>query len=166
MKRGLKTFVYLLLVVLLIYNVTLICRSVIYPDETPSVLGIKTYVVVSGSMKPTLAIGDIVVVKKIEKNELLEKDIISYREGQKIVTHRIHSIMLVNGDIMYRTKGDSNNSYDRQLIKYDDIEGKVIFVIPNVGKFLIFLQNKNIIILIIVIYYILMLWQMFGKKKI
>lgn len=165
MKKGLQIFLYLGLVCVLIYNIIIICKSFLYPNETPSIFGIKTFVVVSGSMEPELSIGDIVIVKEYGQNQLMEKDIISYREGQKIITHRIYSIMLVNGDIMYQTKGDNNNSFDSQLVKYDDIEGKAIFIIPKVGNILIFLQNKNIIMFIIIIYYILMLGMLYLKKS-
>ena len=163
MRKGLKIFLYLVLVCVLTYNVVIICKSFLYSNEIPSIFGIKTFVVVSGSMEPELSIGDI--VKETGKNQLMEKDIISYREDQKIITHRIYSIMLVNGDIMYQTKGDSNNLFDNQLVKYDDIEGKVIFIIPKLGNILIFLQNKNIIMFIIIIYYILMLGMLYKKNK-
>lgn len=152
-KKILTITVYILLVPLLIYNLSLIFQSVINPNETPSFLGIKTYVIVSGSMEPELNIGDIVVVKDIKENELQNGDIISFREGQSVVTHRIIDIKTLDNEIQFTTKGDNNNSADNKSINIDVIEGKVITSIPFLGKIALMLQGKLTIILIVIIFY-------------
>ena len=100
---------YILIIPLLIYNVSLIIQSVIKPSETPDFLGIKTYVIISGSMEPNLNIGDIVITKKISKDKLKEGDIISFRQGQSVITHRIKEVIYTNEGTEYKTKGDNNN---------------------------------------------------------
>ena len=152
-KKILTIAVYILLVPLLIYNLSLIFQSVINPNETPSFLGIKTYVIVSGSMEPELNIGDIVVVKDIKENELQNGDIISFREGQSVVTHRIIDIKTLDNEIQFTTKGDNNNSADNKSINIDVIEGKVLTSIPFLGKIALMLQGKLTIILIVIIFY-------------
>lgn len=152
-KKILTISVYILLIPLLIYNLSLIFQAVIKPNETPSFLGIKTYVIVSGSMEPELNIGDIVVVKDIEENELQNGDIISFREGQSVVTHRIIDIQTIDNERKFKTKGDNNNSADNNMINADVIEGEVITSIPFVGKMAIMLQGKITIIIIVLIYY-------------
>ena len=59
-KKIIITIVYIILIPLLIYNVTLIIKSILKPNKTPDFFGYKTYVIVSGSMEPSLKIGDIV----------------------------------------------------------------------------------------------------------
>ena len=152
-KKVLTVIVYILLIPLLIYNLSLIFQAILKPNETPSFLGIKTYVIVSGSMQPELDIGDIVVVKDIEENELQEGDIISFREGQSVVTHRIIEIENKDNQKQFKTKGDNNNSVDINPVKLDAIEGKVITSIPLIGNLAIMLQGKITIIIIVIIFY-------------
>jgi len=155
-KKGkIYKIIYIFLLILLIYNSVLIIQSIICPDKTPSFLGIKTYIIVSGSMEPKLNIGDIAIVKNTDTNTLEEGDIISYREGQIVVTHRIENVVKTNNDIKFQTKGDNNNTVDKNLINKYDIEGKFIGKIPYLGYALLWLQNKYVIIGIILIYYII-----------
>lgn len=152
-KKVLTIAIYILLVPLLIYNLSLIFQAVLNPNETPSFLGIKSYVILSGSMQPELNIGDIAIVKDIQENELQNGDIISFREGQTVVTHRIIDIETIDNQKQFTTKGDNNNSVDKKNINIDVIEGKVIAVIPFLGKIGLMLKGKITIILSVIIFY-------------
>lgn len=46
-KKILSLAVYMVLIPLLVYNISLIAQSIINPNKTPSFFGIKTYVIVS-----------------------------------------------------------------------------------------------------------------------
>lgn len=153
-KRIIVTVVYVILIPLLCYNISLIIQAVVNPNETPSFFGIKTYVIVSGSMEPELEIGDMIVVKNIDTSELEVGDIISFRQGQSIVTHRISRIIENDGEIEFATKGDNNNAEDSGTISEDLVEGKVVSVIPIIGKVSVLLQNKIVIITVILIIYL------------
>jgi signal peptidase len=81
----------------------------------------------SGSMEPIIYTGDAVVLSKVNKNTELElEDIIAYEDEGKIIVHRIVKITK-NG---YITKGDNNNSVDKEEVKRKDIKGIVLFRIP------------------------------------
>lgn len=88
-------------------------------------------------MTPELQIGDIVIVKNVKENEINEGDIISFRQGQNVITHRISEKFKENGQIQYKTKGDNNNTEDNQAITYKTIEGKVIRKFPRAGNFVL-----------------------------
>ena len=118
-KNFMIVLIYILLVPLLIYNVTLIVQAIVNPNETPSMFGIKTYVIISGSMKPELDIGDIVIVKSAKIEKLQVGDIISYRQGQSVITHRITEIILEGEQVQYKTKGDNNNTEDSGTIGFE-----------------------------------------------
>lgn len=152
-KKYLTIAVYILLIPLLVYNISLIFQAVLNPNETPSFLGIKSYVILSGSMQPEIDIGDIVIVKDIEENELQNKDIISFREGQTVITHRIIDIQTLDNQKQFITKGDNNNSADKKGLNIDVIEGKVIATIPFLGKILLLLKGKITIIIAVIIFY-------------
>lgn len=162
-KRILTVIAYIILIPILIYNFSLIIQSIINPNQTPSFFGIKSYVIISGSMEPELNIGDIVIVK--ESKELQEGDIISFREGQSIVTHRISKILVENGEKLYKTKGDNNNTEDSRLISDSLIEGKVIRNIHNIGKIAILLRGKTAIIIIILLLYIYIAYSGEIRKR-
>ncbi len=153
-KKVIITIIYIILIPLLIYNVTLIIKSILKPNKTPDFFGYKTYVIVSGSMEPSLKIGDIVIVKKVSENELNVDDIISFRQGQNVVTHRISQIRNEYGEKVYITKGDNNNTEDSGNIDYSYIEGKVFTSIRGLGKVVIFFQGKLSILLIVSFFYL------------
>lgn len=154
-KKILNFIIYFILIIIMTYNISLIFQSILNPNKTPSFLGIKTYVIISGSMEPNINIGDIVITKESEE-ELQIGDVISYRRGQSVITHRITNIIKQeNGENKYRTKGDNNNTEDSEEISIENIEGKVIKVIPKLGEITLLLQNKiSIIIIFIILYYI------------
>jgi len=164
-KNIINVAVYIILIPLLIYNTSLIIQAIINPNKTPSFLGIKTYVIISGSMKPEIDVGDIVIAKNVEQDELKEGDIISFRQGQSVVTHRILEKTVVNGEVQYKTKGDNNNIEDGEIVKYDSIEGKIVKTVPFLGKIALALQGKMAIIIIIIISYIYLSYSDKARKK-
>ena len=163
--RTISILIYMLLFPLIIYNISLIIQSVIKPDETPSFLGIKTYVIVSGSMKPEYNVGDIVIVKKAKEENINKGDIISYRDGQAVVTHRVIEEKEVNGHTKFKTKGDNNNTEDIHEVTINLIEGKVVGKVSKVGNLSIMLQDKISIIIIILLFYIYLIRSDKAKKR-
>lgn len=162
-KKSLKRFVYILLIPLLIYNISLIIQAVVKPNETPAFFGIKMYVIVSGSMEPELYVGDIVIVKDLKDEDKINKDdVISFRQGQTIITHRVSEVVNINGVEKYRTKGDNNNTEDVMIIGRESIEGKVVNKIKSLGKTVLALRNTTLIIVIVLFYYVFLV---FDQKK-
>lgn len=155
-KKTFATIIYIILIPIIFYNTMIIVQAVTNAKETPSVFGIKTFVIISGSMEPSLEIGDIVVIKKVDEEDLKEGDVISFRNGESIITHRINKIIVdKNGIKQYETKGDNNNISDKSFVKYEEIEGKLFSKIPYAGKMVLLLKNKLIIIIILIIFYIM-----------
>lgn len=162
-KRTLKKLVYILLIPLLVYNISLIIQAVARPNETPAFFGIKMYVIVSGSMEPELYVGDIVIVKDLKDEDKINKDdVISFRQGQTIITHRVSEVVNINGVEKYRTKGDNNNTEDIMIIGRESIEGKVVNSIKSLGKTVLALRNTTLIIVIVLFYYAFLV---FDQKK-
>lgn len=154
-KRIISLAIYIVILPLIFYNILLIVFSIIKPNETPSFLGIKTFVIVSGSMEPNLNVGDIVIIKKCDENDIKEDDIISFREGQTIITHRVKEINDTENGREYVTKGDNNNVKDNTPVKYSNIEGVCIGRIEHIGNIVLALKNKIVIIAIILIFYLI-----------
>lgn len=86
-------------------------------------------------MKPTIPLGALVVTKTVTMEELKIGDVITYELDGKKVTHRIVSQLEENGDRMYITRGDANNTQDRLPVNEKQIMGKMIYSLPKVGRF-------------------------------
>ena len=154
LKKIVSIIIYIIIIPLLIYNISLMVQAVKNPSKTPSFFGIKTYTIISGSMEPEIQIGDIVIVKESNEGDIKEGDIISFRQGQSVVTHRIIEIKNDNEKQTYVTQGDNNNIEDKEETESNMIEGKVIGKIPFLGKISKMLQGKITIIVIALITYI------------
>ena len=90
------------------------------------VFGRSLLVVVTGSMEPTLHVGDYIFVEKTPPEALKEGDVIAfYSEADDIfgmlVTHRIVG---VNEDGTFVTRGDANPVDDRVSVRPERIVGK------------------------------------------
>ena len=164
-KKRLNIMFYVILIPLLAYNMALIVQAVVRPNETPAFLGYKMYVIISGSMQPELEVGDIVVVKKINPNDLKKDDVISFRKGQTIITHRIVEVKNAEEKLQFLTKGDNNNTNDKDLVSDKEIEGIVVNKIQKIGKIVLKLRDKTLIIVIILIYYIFLMYDQSVQKR-
>ena len=92
--------------------------------------------IASDSMFPQLQRGDGIIVKKLtsqEKDKLQVGDIIAFKDGNFVITHRIEEITEEDGTKLYQTKGDNNTSKDVTKKTKDDIIGIVKLRIPYIG---------------------------------
>lgn len=153
-RKIIKTLIYIIAIPIILYNISLIFFSVINKNETPSFFGIKTFVIISGSMEPELNIGDIVIIKECSQDELKENDIISYKYGKSEITHRIIQIEEKEDGKEYITKGDNNNVRDNENVRYENIEGRCIGKIRHLGKLVLILKNKIVLVGIILVFYL------------
>ena len=104
--------------------------------------------VTSGSMRPTIKTGAVVMVKPVPSYKV--RDIITFQNGsgeKDVVTHRIISRQ---GD-EFITQGDANNVADVKPVREEQILGKVVFNIPYAGYVANFARSKVGFILFILI---------------
>lgn len=146
MKRIVKVFEYMLysiLVLILCVNIVIMIKANLYKDKVPGILGYKPFVVLSGSMQSQINVGDLVIVREIDANKLNVNDIIAYRDGKIVTTHRIKEVLKDNNDVCFKTKGDSNNTMDDGVVCSKDIEGRYVFKINKLGNLIIFIQQPT-----------------------
>lgn len=91
-----------------------------------NIFGYTFFEVATGSMSPTIEIGDVVIVKLTKQVNV--NDIIVYQDGNDFITHRL---IEKNGDELI-AKGEANNSEDKP-IRSDMVIGQVIQIIPKIG---------------------------------
>lgn len=113
--------------------------------------GYHSYLVLSGSMEPSILIGDIVVVHKQPTYNI--HDIVTFNspEAGRIVTHRIVQIESSLDQPPFITKGDANRDDDEAQISSSDIIGKVVFTIPKIGLLISFSRSIPGFILLIIV---------------
>lgn len=117
----------------------------------PMLFGIQPYMVVSGSMEPTIHTGALAYVNKKDV-DVDTGDIIAFTEGDKDSIIVIHRVIENNNDGTFITKGDANDNNDFAPISESQIKGTVIFNIPQLGYITSFLQStKGIIVAIVLI---------------
>ena len=126
--------------------------------------GIVPYVVLSGSMEPTIDTGSLCFINKNAKYEdVKEKDIIAFKLSDgTLVTHR--AIEITETGIV--TKGDNNDGADSNQVKKDNFVGKNLFWIPKVGYAVkAFQSTKGKIIIITSIVLLFAAGFLFGENK-
>lgn len=117
---------------------------------------LKTYeimplIVFSGSMEPTIGVGDLIFIKGCDSEDIKTNDIITYRRDKKtIVTHRVVKIFKNNSEIMFETKGDVNNVIDEKPISENLVLGKKIFKIPYLGYVSYYIKNNSKLFLVFI----------------
>ncbi len=101
-----------------------------------------TIVVGSGSMRPVIQKGDLVLVKKVKPNTLKKDDILVFNHEGITVVHRIIEIKTQNGEPVFYTKGDANKNADDYGIDSENAIGKVIFKIKYIGYPTIWINDQ------------------------
>jgi signal peptidase len=88
--------------------------------------------ITSGSMMPTLRVGDVVIAVDHNDTKIAPDTVVVYEEPRRhdLVTHRVVS---VNPDGSYITKGDANGVNDPAPIPAANIRGKTQWIVPFVG---------------------------------
>ena len=123
------------LVLTIVFNLIKIAKSK-NGDAFPMILGFGDAIVITGSMEPTIKVGDAVFVHKQSAYNV--GDIVTFIDNNgNVVTHRVVSVT----DGLYTTQGDANNVADRQMLTTDNICGRVLFWIARFGYFVQFMQS-------------------------
>lgn len=126
-KKAVLRYVLLSVVALIIGINLYSCNATkLAGNAMPMPFGIGGAVVLSGSMEPTLSVGDFVLIKAEDSYEV--DDIVVYQSGSGLVIHRV---LQTDGQTLV-TRGDANNVNDDPVpVIY--VKGRLICAIPYVG---------------------------------
>lgn len=100
----------------------------------PRLGGATSYTILTGSMKPGMPPGTLVVVKPVAPEKIQVGDVVTYqlRSGDPTVaTHRVVGVgATLGGEPRFTLQGDANNAPDPDLVVPEQIKGKRWYAVP------------------------------------
>lgn len=167
-KKIVKTIFFPFLIILILFASSIFFQKYIQQKNNIDFFGVKPFIVITGSMEPSYNIGDLIFVKAKTNENININDVITYSlgNGKETVTHRVVDIMNKDGEILYKTKGDNNNSADFELVKSNQIQGTIIFKISKIGIIISKLVTGAGIMIILIILAIMYIHSSREDEKI
>lgn len=126
----------------------------------PGIVGAEgSYVVLSGSMEPTISTGDAIIVDGVDPAEIEERDVITYlRSGADTpTTHRVVGITEEGGELAFVTQGDANDQPDASPVRASQVMGIVVFTIPFIGYVIEFVNTPTGFVTLVILPFALLL---------
>lgn len=149
---------------IIIFLLFFIVRATVFKKY--DIFGYRFYIIMSGSMEPDIKTSDMIITKESDNYKI--GDVIAFKDANFVTAHRIVEISTEDGEKIFKTKGDNNNTADRNLVKSQQIKGKIVNKIPKVGKAVLYLKTHWIILVlligvIIIVYLVRIL--LFNRKN-
>ena len=164
------TVLCIILIPILLINITLIAKSYINKDEVPSIGGTFPLIVLTDSMYPDIKSGDLIICNTAEAEDIKVNDVISFFDpagnGTSIVTHRVIEIVEDDGEIFFRTRGDNNNTEDKELVPAENLVGVYKMRIAGAGHIAMFMQSTAGLIICVVLPIILLVGYDIIRRRI
>lgn len=112
-----------------------------------------TYQVLSDSMAPKMAAGDVVVVHNIAGSAVQQGDVITFHspDSRETVTHEVVGVMEEDGQKVFQTRGINNEEPDPYVVPERAVIGTVVFTFPYLGYALQFLRSDVGIVLFVIV---------------
>jgi len=102
----------------------------------PRIIGWQPMTILTGSMRPALRPGDVVVDRMVAPTAVRPGDIVTFHDPNragKLVTHRVRFVARRGALVDVVTRGDANNVSERWSIAADGRIGRVAYRIPSLG---------------------------------
>ncbi len=110
---------------------SVLCVLVVWTST--GLLGIQPTTVISGSMKPTMDVGDVAIILDAPADSVQTGDIIQFWRDGEMVIHRVVEVSDEGTGRLFVTKGDANREPDAAPVYPSQVKGKVVLNIPKVG---------------------------------
>ena len=168
---GMVINVVLVIVVLFAIFISFTAYVTKSGSGVPTFFGYRSFAVQTDSMKPEFASGDMIIDSVVtDASELKIGDVITYWtiiDGQQVLnSHRIVEITDYENYLYFDTKGDNNTIGDNTGVHQNDIVGKYLFKIPNLGMVIDFLTTgTGFLIVIVVPVFLFFIFQVIGFFK-
>lgn len=157
--KGFLGAITLLLALLLACNLYCIVMEHLAGVDCPAIFGYSTAIIASGSMEPALSVDDLIL--NHTQSSYAEGDIITFRSGGSLTTHRIVDVT----EDGYVTQGDANNAADLDTVSPEAVVGRVVGIIPHVGRAIAFLKTPFGMMALVFTGFLLIELPLFFQKR-
>lgn len=159
-----KKIIHIKLTVLVLLLLPIVVFTLIV-SNTKLIQRFHSYVVMSGSMTPTLPVGSLIYTQQELGYNI--GDVVSFKNAKgDTVTHRVVAVKNDHGMISYQVKGDANNSPDAEFVPEDQINGRMYLSVPSVGRFIVFAKTpRGLLTFIVIPSVIFILFELWNIKK-
>ena len=115
------------------------------PTFARNVLGIGVTTVLTGSMRPAIDPGDLVITSMSAASSISVGDVVVVNSGDVPIAHRVVEVRVVSGVNRLTTKGDANALIDTDpvMVSANREVPRVIWRVPAVGSTLAFLASPQ-----------------------
>jgi signal peptidase I len=126
-----RTFAFRLQIVL-VGLVSIVAASIL----VLVLLGLRPLVISSGSMRPTLEVGDVVVTSWVPADHIRAGNIVSFGDPDQnglFLTHRVRSIVDDGSTLRFETRGDANTTSEIWAVPRRTLLKRTAWKVPIVG---------------------------------
>lgn len=153
-------YIIAFLIVLLMLIVVVLQRTT---NNEVALGGYRIFVVATGSMEPKYQVGDVLVAKEIEPENIKVGDDIVYtgKDGSfkgKVVTHQVISIEKEEDNFKIVTKGIANSAEDPEITQ-EQVMGKVIYKMKLLSVFEKAVSNNYVFFFVIFVPIVLIMYR-------
>ncbi|MEF8808368.1 signal peptidase I [Natronomonas sp.] len=166
MKPTFRTVANVLAVLLLI---AVVAPFVVY--AVPETVGADhSFVVLTASMTPAIAPGDVVIVADRDPATIRTGDVITFTRGTSEipVTHRVTAVLDEPGGLAFETQGDANDGPDASPVQATSVVGTVILTIPYIGYVVQFTNSPYgfvaLVVLPLGLFVVNELWSLYRHR--
>lgn len=129
-RRVVGTLMWLVIIALSALLVTTVL--------VPKVFGAQPFTILTGSMRPELPPGTLVMVRPQDADTIKVGDVVTYqlKSGEpEVVTHRVVALGRDDkGGVLLQTKGDANPVADPLWVMPVQLKGTVWYHVPHAGR--------------------------------
>ena len=104
----------------------------------PRLGGATPYTILTGSMRPHLPPGTLVVVKPVDPADVGVGTVLTYQleSGRPdVVTHRVVEVgQDPDGEPRWHTRGDANGADDPEWVRPVQVKGRLWYSVPQLGR--------------------------------
>jgi signal peptidase len=118
----------------------------------PLAFGARPFTVLTGSMEPAIAAGDVVIEERISPLDAEPGDVVTFKDPEdqsQLITHRVRSIRRDGSSLRFVTQGDANNTVEHWRIASGGELGRVLYAIPWVGHLTVLTHTRIGLLLIL-----------------
>ena len=117
--------------------------SLVFWSVAPVVIGWNPSVVLTGSMEPAVAPGDVLVYRTVPADELRKGQVLVVDDPDHAGRLRSHRLVTVHPNGTLTLKGDANRADDSTPISMSDVRGVASLRVPFVGRPVIWTAERR-----------------------